>query len=203
MERGRAGFEAVGIGASAGGVTALLAVIAALPADFAAPVFVVLHLDPRHHSLLPDLLRRRAAVRVQEAVNDEVVRPGVVYIAPPDKHLLAAHGRISLTSSELVHFSRPSIDLLLESVAGTYGPRAIGVVLTGTGMDGATGIRAVKDRGGTTIVQDPEDAEHGGMPRAALATGCVDFKLRLEDVGPALARLVSRAKAEAEADPAP
>ena len=186
----RAAFDAVAIGASAGGVTALQTVVGALPAHFPAAVFVVLHLDPRHKSLLADLLGRHARVAVREAVNGERIEPATVYIAQPDTHLLVADGHLSLTSSELVHFSRPSVDLLLESVAAAYRDRAIGIILTGSGLDGATGIRAIKEQGGTTIVQDPNEASHPSMPSNADATGCVDFKLRLDDIGPALARLV-------------
>ena len=186
----QAAFDAVAIGASAGGVTALQTVVGALPARFPAAVFVVQHLDPRHKSLLADLLGRHARVAVKEAVNGERIQPGTVYIAQPDTHLLVASGHISLTSSELVHFTRPSVDLLFESVAAAYRDRAIGVILTGSGLDGATGIRAIKEQGGTTITQDPADADHPSMPANAYATGCIDFKLRLEDVGPAIVRLV-------------
>jgi len=186
----RAAFDAVAVGASAGGVTALQVVINALPVRFPAAVFVVQHLDPRHKSLLADLLGRHAQMAVKGAVNGDRIEPGTVYIAQPDTHLLVADGHISLTSSELVHFTRPSVDLLFESVAAAYGDRAIGVILTGSGLDGATGIRAIKEQGGTTIVQDPAEASHPSMPSNAYATGCVDFKLRLDDVGPAIVQLV-------------
>ncbi len=185
-----AAFDAVAIGASAGGVTALQIVVSALPRDFPAAVLVVQHLDPRHKSLLADLLGRRARVTVKEADDDEPIRPGTVYIAPPDNHFLVANGHVSLTSSELVHFTRPSVDLLLESVAAAFKERAIGVILTGSGLDGATGLRAIKEQGGTTIVQDPATADHASMPSNAYATGCVDFKLGLDEIGPALVRLV-------------
>jgi len=171
-------------------VTALQAVIGALPAEFPAAVFVVQHLDPRHKSLLADLLGRHARVVVKEAIDGERIQLGTAYIAQPDTHLLVANARVSLTSSELVHFTRPSVDLLFESVAAAYRDRAIGVILTGSGLDGATGIRAIKERGGTTIIQDPADAPHPSMPSNAYATGCVDFKLRLDEVGPAIVRLV-------------
>jgi two-component system, chemotaxis family, protein-glutamate methylesterase/glutaminase len=185
-----AAFDAVAIGASAGGVPALLALISSLPKDFPAAVLVVLHLDPRHKSLLAELVGRRSALPVKEAENAEPIRPGVVYIAPPDQHMLVANGRISLTSSELVHYTRPSVDLMLESVAAAYRHRAIGVILTGSGVDGATGIRAIKEQHGTTLIQDPAEAAHRSMPANALSTGCIDFTLPLEDIGPALVRLV-------------
>jgi len=183
-------FDAVAVGASAGGVTALQVVINPLPARFPAAVFVVQHLDPRHKSLLADLLGRHAQMAVKEAVNGDRIEPGTVYVAQPDTHLLVANAHISLTSSELVHFTRPSVDLLFESVAAAYRDRVIGVILTGSGLDGATGIRAIKEQGGTTIVQDPAEALHPSMPANAYATGCIDFKLRLDEVGPAIVRLV-------------
>jgi two-component system chemotaxis response regulator CheB len=114
----------------------------------------------------------------------------VIYIAQPNSHLIVSAEQLRLTDSKLVQFSRPSIDLLFESVAASYGDRAIGVILSGSGADGASGLRAVKEKGGTTIVQDPVSAAHAGMPQAARATGCVDFTLPLEDIGPAIMSLV-------------
>jgi len=165
-------------------------VIGALPRRFPAAVLVVQHLDPRHKSLLAELLARRTPLTVKEAVDRERIETGTVYIAPPDNHLLVAHGHVSLTSSELVHYTRPSIDLLFESVAASYRDRAIGVVLTGSGMDGTTGIRAIKEQGGTTIAQDPQTAEYASMPAHACATSCVDFTLPLATIGPAVVSLV-------------
>ena len=184
-------FDVVAIGASAGGIEALHAVAAALPADFPVPVLIVQHMDPRHKSLLAGLLGRRCRLRVKQAVNDEEMRGGTMYIAPPDMHLIVQAGRLVLTDTKQVHFSRPSIDLLLQSVADTYGDRAIGVILSGSGVDGADGIRAIKAKGGTTLVQDPASAAHAGMPQAARATNCVDFTLPLEEIGLALASLVT------------
>ena len=112
--------------------------------------------------------------------------PGPVSIAPPDEHLLVGPGKIQLAHSQLVHFSRPSIDLLFESVAGTYGSRAIAVVLSGSGSDGATGIRAIKEAGGATIAQKPDEAEFPPMPAAAIETGCIDFVVPLEKIGQTL-----------------
>jgi len=184
-------FDVVAIGASAGGIEALHAVAAALPADFPVPILIVQHMDPRHKSLLAGLLGRRCRLRVKQAVNDEEMRGGTMYIAPPDMHLIVRAGRLVLTDTKQVHFSRPSIDLLLQSVADTYGDRAIGVILSGSGVDGADGIRAIKAKGGTTLVQDPASAAHAGMPQAARATNCVDFTLPLEEIGLALASLVT------------
>jgi len=184
-------FDVVAIGASAGGVEALHVVAAALPADFPVPVLIVQHMDPRHKSMLAGLLARRCKLRVKQAVDGEEMQGGTVYIAQPGMHLLVRAGRLVLTDTKLVHFSRPSIDLLFESVADAYGDRAIAVVLSGSGVDGADGVRDIKAKGGTTLVQDPESAAHAGMPQAARATRCVDFTLPLEEIGPALASLVA------------
>ena len=183
-------FDIVAIGASAGGVEALHVVVSALPAHFPAPVLVVQHMDPRHKSMLAGLLARRSQLSVKQASADEEIRPGTVYIAQPDAHLLVRNRRLLLTDTAQVHFSRPSIDLLFHSVADAYGDRAIAVVLSGSGVDGADGIRAVKAKGGTTVAQNPASAAHSGMPQAARATGCVDVVLPLEEIGPALVSLV-------------
>jgi two-component system chemotaxis response regulator CheB len=186
-------FDVVAIGASAGGIEALHTIAATLPAEFPVPVLVVQHMDPRHKSLLAGLLGRRCRLRVKQAANDEEMQGGTIYIAQPDMHLIVRAGRLILTDTKQVHFSRPSIDLLLQSVADSYGDRAIGVILSGSGVDGADGIRAIKAKGGTTLVQDPATSAHSGMPQAARATKCVDFTLPLEEIGPALANLVAPA----------
>jgi two-component system chemotaxis response regulator CheB len=183
-------FDVVALGASAGGVEALHVVVETLPVDFPAAVLIVQHMDPRHRSMLAGLLGRRCRLRVKQATNGEPIERGTVYIAQPDAHLLVRDGRLVLTDTKHVHFSRPSIDLLFESVADAYGDRAIAVILSGSGVDGADGIRAVKAKGGTTIVQSPATAAHAGMPQAARATGCVDVTLPLEEIGPAIASLV-------------
>ena len=165
-------------------------VLSSLPAGFPAAVLVVQHMDPRHKSLLAGLLGRRCLVPVKRASDGESIRGDMVYIAQPNAHMIVRAEQLRLTDSKLVHFSRPSIDLLFESVADANGDRAIGVILSGSGVDGTSGIRAIKDKGGTTIVQDPATAAHTGMPQAARATGCVDFTLSLEDIGPAIVSLV-------------
>ena len=188
---GEAAYDVIAVAASAGGVTALRLVLAPLPERFPAAIVVVQHLDPRHRSLLVDILSRRTALHVVQAEAGDILRPGTVYIAPPDRHLLIDPGRkISLSQSELVHFVRPSADLLFESVAATCRDRAIGVVLTGTGTDATMGVRAIKKMGGTVIAQDEETSEFFGMPGAAIKTGEVDFVLPLGEIPSALETLV-------------
>jgi two-component system, chemotaxis family, protein-glutamate methylesterase/glutaminase len=185
-------FEIVALAASAGGLRALSEVLAALPADFPAAVVVVQHLDPRHRSLMAEILGRRTGLAVKQAADEDHARPGTVFIAPPNRHLLVnPDGRLSLTRTELVHFSRPSADLLFESVAASYRERAIAVVLSGSGGDGAMGAKAIKKMGGTLIVQDPETAEFSGMPGAARQTGMADFVLPLGEIARALQTLVA------------
>jgi two-component system chemotaxis response regulator CheB len=176
----------VGIGASAGGIGAIPVVLAALSFPFGAAVVIVQHLDPHRRSHFADILGRRCALSVREAVHGEIVRCGVVYVAPPDAHVLIRGDTVALSDAAPVHFSRPSIDVLFDSMATSCGDRAIGVVLTGSGRDGAEGLRAIKRLGGRTIVQDPAEAEHRGMPSAAYATGCADLSLPLREIGPAL-----------------
>ena len=188
-------FSIVGIGASAGGLAALGVVLGELSRDLPVPVVVVQHLDPRHRSLMADLLDRRTDLAVLEAVDGARLDPGTVSIAPPNRHLLVRpDGRVSLSDSELVHFLRPSADLLFESLAGSFRDRVIAVVLSGTGTDGAMGVRAVKQVGGTVIVQDPETAEFAGMPQAAVEAGSVDFVLPLDEIAPAILALLALAE---------
>lgn len=177
--------------ASAGGLTALSRVLAPLPADFPVIIVVVQHLDPRHRSLMAEILSRRTALQVKQAEEGDRLRPAMVFIAPPNRHLLVnPDGTISLSQSELVHFVRPSADLLFESVAARYKDRAIAVVLTGTGSDGNMGVRAIKKMGGTVIVQDENTSEFFGMPGAAIQTGTADFILPLDEIASALVTLV-------------
>ena len=186
-----AAFDIVAVAASAGGVVALGTMLPALPVDFPAAVVVVQHLDPRHRSLMAEILSRRTALPVVQAEHGQRIERGRIYIAPPNRHLLVGGGgRMSLSDSELVHFVRPSADLLFESVAASYRDRAIAVVLTGCGQDGAMGVRAIKKTGGTVIVQDTASSEFQGMPEAALKTGDCDFVLPLREIASALVTLV-------------
>jgi two-component system chemotaxis response regulator CheB len=189
------GYDIVLLAASAGGLAAISTVLGALPAGFPAPVVVVQHLDPRHTSLMAEILRRRTPLRVEEATEGVATEPATVYVAPPDDHLLVnPGGRLSLSHADPVHFVRPSADRLFESGAGAFPGRVVAVVLTGTGSDSNMGVRAVDQAGGTVIAQDPATAEFAGMPQAAIDTGGVAHVLPLEEIGPALVALVTRGR---------
>ena len=191
-----AAFDVVALASSAGGLAALSRVLSALPPNFPAAIAVVQHLDPRHRSLMADILSRRTALKVKQAEEGDVLNPATVYIASPNRHLLVnPDGTLSLSQSELVHFVRPSADLLFESVAASYKDRAIAVVLTGTGSDGAMGVQAIKKMNGTVIVQDEKTSEFFGMPAAAIHTGNVDFILPLGEIASALVTLVMKGDA--------
>ncbi|MER6664128.1 chemotaxis protein CheB [Amycolatopsis japonica] len=183
-------YEIVAIGASAGGVKALLTVLEALPADFPVPVLIVQHLDPHHDTVLAELLDRRSRLRVKLAEDGEAATAGVAYVAPPDRHLLVGPGgELQLSRRDKVRFVRPSADLLFESVAETCGPAALVCVLTGTGFDGSAGAKAVSSRGGTVVAEDPSTAEFKGMPQAVVNAVAVDLTLPLEGIADALVAL--------------
>jgi two-component system, chemotaxis family, protein-glutamate methylesterase/glutaminase len=184
-------FELVAIASSAGGLAALTSVLSGLPGAFPAAVVLVQHLDPRHKTLLADMLGRRTELRVKMAEEGDHLTGGCVYIAPPNYHLVVnAGGTLSLSQSELIHFLRPSADILFDSVAASFAARAIAVVLSGTGSDGAKGVQAIKKAGGTVIAQDEDTSEFFGMPSAAIATGTVDTVLPLALISSALVRLL-------------
>lgn len=190
----RSRVELVVVGASAGGVAALLALLGPLSRDYALPVAVVLHLLPRHESKLAHVLSHRLAVPVGEARDKEGIAPGHVYLASADYHLLVEMDRTFAFSSEPpVAFARPSIDVLMASAADAYGPALAGVLLTGANMDGAEGMAAIKAKGGLTIVQSPEDADVATMPEAAIARSKPDHVLPLKDIHQLLLRLADPA----------
>ena len=185
-------FDIVAIASSAGGVTALSELLAELPSSFPSTILIVQHLSPNYVSHLAEILARKAQLPVKPAENGEKARPGTIYVAPPDQHLLISADRtLSLTQTELVHFLRPSADVLFKSIAAAYGKRAIAVVLTGTGTDGAMGVKAIHQTGGKVIVQDPQTAEFNAMPKNAIATGSVDFILPLPEIAEKLIFLVT------------
>jgi len=189
----KSAFNIVAVATSAGGLHALTNILTTLPADFPVPMVVVQHLDPRHRSLMAEILGRVTALTIKQAEEGDRLAPRTVYIAPPDRHLLVNPDRtLSLSQSELVHFVRPSADLLFESVAASHRERAIAVILTGTGRDGTMGVQAIKKMGGTVIVQDLESAEFSGMPAAAIHTGLVDMIVPLKDMALTISKLVSK-----------
>jgi two-component system, chemotaxis family, protein-glutamate methylesterase/glutaminase len=179
------------VGGSAGGVEALKSLVEGLPSDLPAAVFAVIHIPASSAGRLPEILQRRANVRVTWAKDDELIVRGHVYIAPPDRHLVVEDGHVRLTRAPKENHSRPAIDPLFRSAALTYGPRVIGVVLSGRLDDGTAGLWAVKQRGGTTVVQDPGDAAQPDMPRNALEHTAADHVVPCAQLGPLLSRLVA------------
>jgi two-component system chemotaxis response regulator CheB len=162
--------DLVAIGASWGGLDALRSELGGLPAELDAAVVIAQHRGPESHpTAFRDLLGAVTRMSVCEAGDKDELRPGTVYIAAPDYHLLVEHGGVALTTDEPVLYARPSIDVLLQTAAEAYRERCAGVVLTGANADGATGLARVAELGGAAIVQDPATAERDEMPRAALA----------------------------------
>ena len=187
---GGAGLRLVAIGASAGGVDAVGALLEGLPAGFDVPVVVVLHVPPGRPSGLAEVFALRSALRVREAADKMPLAAGTVLVAPPDYHLLVERDEtVSLSSEEAVMFSRPSIDLLFESIAWSLGPGALGIVLTGANDDGARGLSLMRAAGGAAWVQAPEDAQVSTMPQAALARAGADATMPLSVMRESLSRL--------------
>jgi len=185
--------EAVAVGASAGGIDALFVLLGALRPPLAGPVMVVLHLPDDHQSRLVQVFGARLAVPVQEAQPHAPVRPGSVYFAPPGYHLLVEADRtFSLSVDAPVLFSRPSIDVLLQSCADAYGPGLLGIILTGANEDGAQGLASIRAAGGLTAVQDPATALHAAMPQAAVRAADPEFVLPLQGLASLLHTVLSR-----------
>jgi two-component system chemotaxis response regulator CheB len=188
-----AGHDLIVLGASAGGVEAVSALVAGLPPDLSASVCVVMHLRPDIHSGLAGVLARSTSLPVVAARNDATLRPGTIHVAVPDLHLLVdrngEHGVIRLVRGPRENRARPSIDPLFRSAALAFGPRVIGVVLSGALDDGTSGLWTVKDRGGIAVVQDPDDAAVPSMPASALMEVAADHVARARDLGPLLGRL--------------
>lgn len=183
-------IEAVVIGASAGGVQALLTVLADLPRSFRLPLIVVLHLPEGRDSQLAEIFQYRLPIAVREAEDKESIAPATLYFAGPGYHLSVEMDRtFSLSCEEAVHYSRPSIDVLMESAADAYGPTLAGILLTGANQDGAAGLARIKQQGGLTVVQDPADAEVPTMPEAAIAKLKPDFTLKLAGIRDLLLKL--------------
>lgn len=178
------------IGASAGAVQALLAVLPTLPAGFAAPVLVVVHVPSDRDNVLVPLLQAKCRLTVKEAEDKEPIAPGVIYFAPSDYHLLVEADRtLALSNDEPVNYSRPSIDVLFESAADAYGENLVGVILTGANHDGAAGLKAVVDAGGVAIVQSPAEAYATPMPDAALQASPAAMIMNLDAIASYLSSL--------------
>lgn len=185
------------IGASAGGVEALRTMVAALPADLSAALFIVLHVGS-HRSELPWLLDRLGGLPARHPDDGDIIEAGHIYIAPPDHHMLIEPGRISLTKGPRENWARPAIDPLFRSAASVYGTNVIGVILTGALNDGTAGLYEIAQAGGVTIVQDPNDAINPSMPRSALAHVAVDHCLPLAGIAALLTGLVETNSAKVD-----
>ena len=185
------GFEAVVMGASLGGMEALMVVLGCLPEDFPVPVLVVQHLSSSDDGFLVEYLNDKCKIKVLQARESELVVGGSVYLAPPDCHLSVINGgTLILSDGDKVNHSRPSINVLFRSAARAYGPKLIGILLTGASIDGARGMASIKEYGGLTIVQDPTTARSGVMPQSAIDACDVDYILPLETVAGVLVELV-------------
>jgi len=185
----QARLKVVALVGSAGSLHAFREVLKPLPTDLNASFVVIMHLQPGHESVLASILARATGMPVKQAEADDELEPAHVYVAPPDAHLLVAGGRLDLDLGPPIHFLRPSADVLLASLAGAFDGGSLAVVLSGAGSDGAAGVVAVKNAGGTVFAQD-ESAEYRGMPGAAIATGVVDRVLPLEQIPPAIVEFV-------------
>jgi two-component system, chemotaxis family, protein-glutamate methylesterase/glutaminase len=183
--------DIVVIGASSGGVEALVAVLAGIPSDFPAAIFVVLHVRPDAPSQLPAILNRVGHLPASHAVDAEPIRRGRVYVAPPGMQAYVHHGRLSVQRGPLENLYRPAIDPLFRTAAHHYGPRVIGVILTGSMDDGSAGLLAVKRGGGRTVVQDPGEAAFSSMPSNAIKAASPDHVVPLSAIAPLLNELVS------------
>jgi two-component system chemotaxis response regulator CheB len=183
------GCELVIIGASWGGLHAVGEVLRGLPGDFPAPVIVVQHRAADTRDMLAGLLDRRGPLPVREAEDKAELAAGTILVAPPGYHVMVERGHVALSTEGEVRFSRPSIDVALETAALEYGPALVGVVLTGANDDGAHGLAEVRRHGGTAIVQDPATAERATMPAAAIASARPQAVLRLDEIAPLLVRL--------------
>ena len=182
--------DIVVIGASAGGVYALKALVATLPPDFKATIFVVLHVSPHSPSYLPDILNHAGPLKASHPKDGETIQPGRIYVAPPDHHLLVEYDQVIVKKGPKENRFRPSIDALFRSAAYSYGPRVIGVVLTGLLDDGTSGMWSVKRLDGLGVIQEPDDALYPNMPDNVLQYVDVDYQVPITELAPLLCRLI-------------
>jgi two-component system chemotaxis response regulator CheB len=200
MNENNSFLPVIAIGTSTGGLAALRTIVAGLPASLPAAVCVVQHIDG-HKSRLPSLLDASGPLPAAEAKDGDPIEPGRIYVAPADHHLIVAPGRLHLTRGPRENFVRPAVDPLLRSAAEALGPRAIGVVLTGRLSDGAAGLYEIKRRGGVAVVQDPDEAEAPGMPRAAMTCVEVDHRVGIAMMPNLLSELANRLSPSSVAKP--
>ena len=193
--------DIVVVGASAGGIEALREVLAGLPSDLPAAVFVVLHMPPSGGRSLPAILARSTELMVKASEDGERLQRGRIYVCVGDKHLLLAEGHVHVRSGPRENGHRPAVDPMFRSAARFYGARVIGVILSGTLSDGTAGLHAVKRRGGVAIVQDPEDAMYDGMPSSAIEYVHPDHVVPAKEIGPLLDQLVREAPGLEPHDP--
>jgi two-component system, chemotaxis family, protein-glutamate methylesterase/glutaminase len=179
------------IGASAGGVEALIKLFEELPPSFSTVIGATLHRHPTYNLNLAKVLGRRSAMPMKEPQHDERLTSGMIYLAPRDHHMLFMKGRVELNRGPKEHFTRPAIDPLFASASAAYGRRVIGVLLTGAGSDGVVGMIAIKNRGGIAIVQDPKEARIPMMPISAVTQDHVDLVLPLAGIAAALGELAN------------
>jgi two-component system chemotaxis response regulator CheB len=189
------------IGASAGGLKVFEIIVSQLPSNLPAAVFILWHISPDYPSLLPEILAKSTPLPVKHASGKEPIRPGHIYVAPPDHHMLVEWGNVRLSRGPKENRFRPAIDVLFRSAAHSYGQRVIGVVLSGSLDDGAAGLFAIKERGGIAVVQDPYDALHSSMPKAALKAVEVDYCVPSIEIGALLGHLVNKAIPLQEVNP--
>lgn len=172
----------VALGGSAGGISALQSFFEAMPADSGQIFVVILHLSPEHESILAEVLQRSTTMKVMQVRQTTRVQPNCVYVIPPGKILTTADSYLRLSEGVAERGHRTAVDQFFRTMADTYGPHASAIVLSGTDGDGAIGIKRIKERGGLTIAQDPDEAEHDGMPRSAIGTGIVDWVLQTREM---------------------
>ncbi|MBM9520909.1 chemotaxis protein CheB [Desulforhopalus vacuolatus] len=178
------------IASSAGGITALEKVISGLPADLPAAVIIVQHLQSDRLTHLPEYLERMSSLQVRLAWDGAVLKPGLAYLAMPGKHIRIENESLVLSSEEKVNYVRPSADTLFISASIAYGSSVIGVILTGTGKDGAAGCRKIKEKGGVIITQNEKTSLYFGMPGAAIKTNCVDYILDIKEIAGKIVEVV-------------
>jgi two-component system chemotaxis response regulator CheB len=183
---------AIVMGGSLGGMQAAQTILQALPADFAMPIVIALHRPADDADMLTPLLQRGCPLRVSEVVDKEPIEVGRVYVAPADYHVLIEVDCLSLSVDERVHHARPSIDVLFESAALVYGRRAIGVILSGAGIDGARGAAAIHEAAGTVLIESPATALRSDLPAAAIAATAVSMTLPLPQLATALRELARK-----------